>query len=140
MATDAITYHGLTRASALAVIWRNTHPDFRSSRGEPRSILTVRGIVALESMSDAEILDHAAYGIRHENHVGFSTRGLIVHPRVGRDWCGAIDHDGRAYVVNLMTGEQRLVSEHADKRTHEARLTAAFMASEAESDRLAKAA
>ncbi|WP_017461350.1 hypothetical protein [Dyella ginsengisoli] len=140
MHTHTATFHGVSRATALSLIWNDTHTDFRSSKGYPRSILTPRGLVALDKLTDDEILVRTASAIRFKNHRGFVQLGLTVNPNPSRSWCGAIDQNGGAFVVNLLTGESRKVSDHSDKRTHDARLTAAFMASEAEADRIAKAA
>jgi hypothetical protein len=132
------TFHGLSRKAAELLVWRTTHRDFRSNgTGERRvMMLTKEGwtaSVALVDLPTDELLQRVAYGVRLENRKRFLAAGLVVYPRSGA-WAGAVDLDGRAYVVNLMTGEQRTIAEPVEGAAEDERMTAAFRASEAAAD------
>lgn len=133
-----VTFHGLTRDEAIELVWRTTHRDFRSEGTGERRILTCgkQGgtvSVAVRDLTDAKLLDHVAYGIRWERRKEFTKAGLIVNPR-HHVWAGAVDHEGRAYVVNQFTGERRLIAEAQTEGTPEERMSAAFMVSEDAAD------
>lgn len=134
------TFHGLSRKAAEVLVWRTTHPDFRSDGTGERRVMTHAknggaAVVALVDLSADELLERVAYGIRWENRKKLAKAGLIVHSRRGA-WAGAVDLDGRAYVVNLMTGERRTVAEPTESGAQDERMTAAFLASEAAADKL----
>lgn len=130
MTTDTALTYGMTRTQALALVWRTTHRDFRSSPGYPRAILTAKGIVALEQLEGEEYESRVRSGLQWVNHQQFKRQGLTVYPRGEQAWCGAIDHDGGAHVVNLMTGESKRVAEPDMRLTGDDRLWAAALASE----------
>ena len=71
--TFAVGEQSYTRAQALQLIWRHTHPDFKGTRSSDgkRTILVNRGgegtcLVELDALTDADIADKLPYVVACE--------------------------------------------------------------------------
>lgn len=138
--TPNTTFHGLNRKEAEALVWKYTHRDFRSAGTGERRIMILRNgytsTVALVDLTEGELTERVEQALRDKHRKTFRDEGLVVYPRRA-PWAGAVDLDGRAYVVNLLTGEKLIEAEPTVDACQEKRMVAAFRKSEAAADRLA---
>jgi len=140
MTDTQTTYFGLNRKKAESLVWSNTLPDYRGEgTGERRICILRKGgttSVALKDLTVSELTQRVEAALRFKHRCAFVKQGLVVNPR-RTAWAGAFDLDGRAFVVNLVTGEKRLEAEAAELPSQEDRVKEAFRKSEAAADRLA---